>query len=116
MLWEIRMESPACPARFSIPAPSSDNTIPFTFGNAGRNIVRGPGFQNWDFSIFKMFPVREQMRFEFRAEFFNIWNHVNPLFEPSRRNQRRASAGGVRHSAIWICAGRARSAIYPIRI
>jgi hypothetical protein len=60
-----------------------DNTVPFTFGNAGRNIVRGPGFQNWDFSIFKMFPVREQMRFEFRAEFFNIWNHVNPLFEPS---------------------------------
>ena len=60
----------------------SDNTIPFTFGDAGRNIVRGPGFQNWDLSIFKMFPVREQMRFEFRAEFFNIWNHVNPVFEP----------------------------------
>jgi hypothetical protein len=59
-----------------------DNTIPFTFGNAGRNIVRGPGFQNWDFSVFKLFPVREQMRVEFRAEFFNIWNHVNPLFEP----------------------------------
>jgi hypothetical protein len=61
----------------------ADNTIPFTFGNAGRNIVRGPGFQNWDFSIFKLFPVREQMRFEFRAELFNIWNHVNPLFEPT---------------------------------
>jgi Carboxypeptidase regulatory-like domain/TonB dependent receptor len=60
-----------------------DNNIPFTFGNAGRNIVRGPGFQNWDFSIFKLFPIREQMRVEFRAEFFNIWNHVNPLFEPA---------------------------------
>jgi Carboxypeptidase regulatory-like domain/TonB dependent receptor len=60
-----------------------DNTTPFTFGNAGRNIVRGPGFQNWDLSFFKMFPVREQMRFEFRAEFFNIFNHVNPLFEPT---------------------------------
>ena len=59
-----------------------ENTTPFTFGNAGRNIVRGPGLQNWDFSIFKMFPVREQMRFEFRAEFINIWNHVNPLVEP----------------------------------
>ncbi|HUO35074.1 MAG TPA: TonB-dependent receptor [Candidatus Acidoferrum sp.] len=58
-----------------------DNTIPFTFGNAGRNIVRGPGFQNWDLSIFKTFPVHEQTRFEFRAEFFNIWNHENPLFE-----------------------------------
>lgn len=59
-----------------------DNTIPFTFGNAGRNIVRGPGLQNWDFSIFKMLPLTEEKRFEFRAEFFNIWNHVNPLFEP----------------------------------
>ncbi len=59
------------------------NTIPFTFGNSGRNNVRGPGFQNWDLSIFKMFPVSEHKRFEFRAEFFNIWNHVNPLFEPS---------------------------------
>jgi len=60
----------------------ADNTIAFTFGNAGRNIVRGPGFQNWDLSIFKTFPVSENKRFEFRAEFFNIWNHVNPLFEP----------------------------------
>ncbi len=59
------------------------NTIPFTFGNSGRNNVRGPGFQNWDFSIFKTFPVSEHKRFEFRAEFFNIWNHVNPLFEPA---------------------------------
>jgi hypothetical protein len=59
-----------------------DNAVPFTFGNAGRNIVRGPGFQNWDFSIFKTIPVRETMRFEFRTEFFNIWNHVNPLIEP----------------------------------
>ncbi len=57
-----------------------DNTIPYTFGNAGRNIVRGPGMQDWDFSLFKIFPVHEQMHFEFRSEFFNIFNHVNPLF------------------------------------
>jgi hypothetical protein len=60
----------------------ADNTTFFTFGNAGRNIVRGPGLQNWDFSVFKLFPIREQMHLEFRAEFFNIWNHVNPLFGP----------------------------------
>jgi hypothetical protein len=59
------------------------NTTYFTFGDAGRNIVRGPGLQDWDFSIFKLFPVREQMHFEFRAEFFNIWNHVNPLLGPA---------------------------------
>jgi hypothetical protein len=68
----------------------ADNTF-FTFGDAGRNIVRGPGLQNWDFSIFKLFPVREQMHFEFRAEFFNIWNHVNPLLGTRRRDQPGAS-------------------------
>ena len=59
-----------------------DNATSLTFGNAGRNIVRGPGFQNWDLSFFKAFPIREQLRFEFRADFFNIWNHLNPLFGP----------------------------------
>jgi hypothetical protein len=59
-----------------------DNATFFTFGDAGRNIVRGPGLQNWDFSVFKLFPIREQMHAEFRAEFFNIWNHVNPLLGP----------------------------------
>ncbi len=60
----------------------ADNSTFYTFGDAGRNIVRGPGLQNWDFSIFKLFPIREQMHLEFRSEFFNIWNHVNPLLGP----------------------------------
>jgi hypothetical protein len=60
------------------------NTTLGTFGNAGRNIIRGPGFQNWDLSIFKNFPVGERYRFEFRAEFFNIWNHVNPQLFPGK--------------------------------
>jgi hypothetical protein len=56
------------------------NTVAGSSGNASRNIIRGPGFQNWDLSIFKTFPIREQMGLEFRAEFFNVWNHYNPLF------------------------------------
>lgn len=56
------------------------NTVFGTFGNAGRNIIRGPGFQNWDLSFIKQFPVHEQMHFEFRAELFNIWNHPNLTF------------------------------------
>ena len=59
------------------------NTVLGTFGNAGRNIVRGPGFQNWDLSLFKTFPLNERERFEFRAEFFNVWNHMNPLLFPA---------------------------------
>jgi len=60
------------------------NTVLGTFGNAGRNIIRGPGFQNWDLSIFKNIPISERYRFEFRAELFNIWNHVNPQPFPSK--------------------------------
>lgn len=56
------------------------NNVLGSFGNAGRNIILGPGYQNWDISVFKAFPVREAMRFEFRAESFNTWNHVNPQF------------------------------------
>jgi hypothetical protein len=58
------------------------NTGPSALGNEGRNVVRGPGFQDWDISLFKIFPVREEMRFEFRAELFNVWNHTNLLWGP----------------------------------
>ncbi|MGO9863327.1 MAG: TonB-dependent receptor domain-containing protein [Terriglobales bacterium] len=54
---------------------------PGTFGNAGRNIVLGPGYKTWDTSLVKQFQVHEQMHFEFRAEVFNLLNHVNYLFQ-----------------------------------
>ena len=47
------------------------------FGNAGRNIVTGPPLQQWDFSLFKSIPIRESIRLQFRAEFFNVFNHAN---------------------------------------
>jgi len=47
------------------------------FGSAGRNIVEGPGYANWDFSAFKSIPVTESKNLQFRAEFFNIFNHTN---------------------------------------
>jgi Carboxypeptidase regulatory-like domain/TonB dependent receptor-like, beta-barrel len=56
------------------------NAVLGSFGDAGRNIIQGPGFQNWDVSLFKTFPIREEKRIEFRAEFFNAWNHANPEF------------------------------------
>jgi hypothetical protein len=56
------------------------DTVVGTFGNAGRNIIQGPGYQNWDISLFKTFPISESKRFEFRAEFFNAFNHANPEF------------------------------------
>ena len=54
-----------------------------SFGSTGRNTLRGPGLQIWDFSVFKNFPLSENKRFEFRSEFFNIWNHPNLQFAKS---------------------------------
>jgi hypothetical protein len=47
------------------------------FGNAGRNIVRGPGLANIDVSLFKSIQVTESTRVQFRAECFNLANHAN---------------------------------------
>ena len=47
------------------------------FGNAGRNIVQGPGLQQWDFSALKNIQIREGKTLQFRGELFNIFNHAN---------------------------------------
>jgi hypothetical protein len=47
------------------------------FGNMGRNMFLDSGFRNFDFSLAKNFHLREAMRLQFRAEFFNILNHPN---------------------------------------
>jgi len=54
---------------FAAPAPGE-------LGNASRTPVSGPGFVNTDFSVIKHFLLpREGMRLDFRAEFFNLFNH-----------------------------------------
>jgi hypothetical protein len=47
------------------------------FGTAGRNIAVGPGYANWDFSVFKNIRIVESKELQFRAELFNILNHTN---------------------------------------
>jgi hypothetical protein len=47
-----------------------------TFGNAGRNILIGPGTVNIDFSVHKDFLFSEHFRLQYRAEFFNFLNHT----------------------------------------
>jgi len=52
-------------------------TVPmFTFGTLGRNAFRGPGINNWDLSLVKKTNITERQSIEFRAEFFNTWNHT----------------------------------------
>ena len=47
------------------------------FGNLGRNTYRGPGQQNWDFSLLKTFKLTERQSLRFTTDFFNMWNHAN---------------------------------------
>jgi hypothetical protein len=47
------------------------------FGNVGRNTIIGPGIISWDLSFVKTFRVTESRHFEFRGEFFNIFNRAN---------------------------------------
>jgi hypothetical protein len=53
---------------FSVP-------VAYTFGTARRNQTYGPGFENVNFSVFKNFPIFERLKFQFRAETANLFNH-----------------------------------------
>jgi hypothetical protein len=48
-----------------------------TFGNAGRNILEGPGTENVNVSLVKNAALSERLRLQLRAEFFNLFNHPN---------------------------------------
>jgi hypothetical protein len=49
----------------------------YPFGNLGRNAFRAPGLEQWDFSANKSFRIHEDIRLQFRSEFFNLTNHTN---------------------------------------
>jgi hypothetical protein len=57
------------PGAFTLPTGLS-------FGDAGRNILRNPWRTNFDMALLKHIPVTESKYFEFRAEAFNVFNHV----------------------------------------
>jgi len=66
------------------------------FGNAGVGILRGPSELNFDFSLFKHFPlhkIRDTADLEFRSEFFNIFNH--PLFQDPDTNLTDGTFGQI---------------------
>jgi len=71
---------------FACPAPVT------RFGDAGRNILTGPGLRALDTSLFKNIPVSEKFRLQFRAELFNILNHAN--FAPPVQNLSLFGANG----------------------
>ena len=62
-----------CPT-YSNPVPAG--CVPAgTFGNAPRNVLHGPGINNWDFQLFKDTNFTESTKLELRIEFYNVFNH-----------------------------------------
>lgn len=53
------------------------DTSPTTPGNTPRGSVRGPGWQRWDLALYKNINLGERLKFQFRGETFNTFNHTN---------------------------------------
>jgi len=49
----------------------------YAYGSEGRNLLHGPGAETVNLSLFKNFPIRERMKFQFRFETFALFNHTN---------------------------------------
>ena len=63
------------PALFGLGAPG-------TLGATNRNVFAGPELFNYDLSVFRSFPIQESLKFELRAEVYNLTNstnYVNPI-------------------------------------
>jgi hypothetical protein len=46
------------------------------FGNTGQNVLRGPGVNNWDISLYRQIPIRERKYLQLRFESYNTFNHT----------------------------------------
>jgi hypothetical protein len=58
------------------PLPSNNNHT-IRYGNVAKGFLAGPQYGTWDFSMMRTLKLHEQVRLEFRAEYFNILNHTN---------------------------------------
>jgi hypothetical protein len=82
------------PAAFAVPAD-------FTYGNAGYNLLWGPGQQNWDMSLVKNTAIGDRGNLELRMDAFSAFNHPtfgNPAADITNKATvgRISSAGGNR--------------------
>ena len=56
------------------------------FGDSGRNVIIGPGLANVDLALRRMFRLSDQYQVEFRADFYNAFNHANFIAPPATQN------------------------------
>jgi hypothetical protein len=77
--------APIIPLNVIPPSGITTNTGATGFGTTPRNAFRGPRQSNWDLSLIKRFHIGERHQFQFRSDFFNLFNH--PIFRfPSSVN------------------------------
>jgi hypothetical protein len=88
----VRVPLGCAGATFAI--PNSGTATNYHFGNFGRNVIIGPGFNNVDFSLIKRTRITERLGTEFRVEAFDVLNHAN-LGQPGRTAQLGNSNFGV---------------------
>ena len=94
-----RVGTPSCwfnPRAFALPPPGQ-------FGTAGRNILRGPAFAEFDLSLQKAFKLTEGTKITFGVEAYNLFNHPN--FAVPSNTQSPLTLGGNGDAVFQDAAG-----------
>lgn len=89
---------PTCPTITVVTKGNPQTVVPGTYGNAARDILRGPGLGEFDMSIFKITSISERLKLQFRAEFFNLINRANfgmPLTTTFTKSGRVSPSAGL---------------------
>ena len=99
------------PAAFSTPVNG-------TFGNAGRNLVRGPSEWQLDTALEKHIPLAERLNLSFRAEAFNVFNHTHYSIPNASYSATSSSFGTItaEQNATGIGTGTPRELEFALRL
>jgi hypothetical protein len=98
--------------QFLNPAAFTQNA-PGTYGNLGRNVLRGPAQVQFDLALTRIFGIRESLRLEVRAEAFNVINHTNLIAAATGTGIPGISSSGISLSRSASNFGRITSAGDP---
>jgi hypothetical protein len=91
--WFFSAKNSACKTLAPTLADAFQLQAPGTFGNAGRNILRGPHTSVFDFALMRDFPIHESLGLQFRWEVFNLTNTA--LFGQPNNNFSSSASGAI---------------------
>jgi len=79
LIGKVRIMNPRNPSHLYFDPGAFTHEPLGQIGNIPHDLFAGPGVNNWDFSLLKRTTIKERFIWEFRAEFFNIFNHAQFL-------------------------------------